>query len=42
MIFTILYTFMHNFIKKNTKIDLKIGTKSSGWKFYRLKVEEIF
>jgi len=35
MIFTILYTYMDNFIKKNTKINLKIGTKSSDWKFDR-------
>jgi len=42
-IFTIFYTFLHNFIKKkNTKINLKIGTKSSDWKFYRdQKVKKI-
>ena len=37
--FTIFYTILLK--KKNTKIDLKIGTKSSDWKFYRDLTEKL-
>jgi len=36
--FTIFYTLLQNFIKKNTKIHLKIRTKSSVKIFIGLKV----